>query len=226
MSNFETRSVELAPTSKTRYSTIESTHKPRKHGVVAVEPKIARKWQNKWPSTESPDAPPSSTPPEAAVSTVHGANVAAGHTWNLVSSRHPQLHLRGCTIPIKSFPSAFGLMRRERRREILAARLPMQRCPAVRSIVADSGGSPASSNAISPVDHQAHGPSLGWLPDVFRGASLDSFRVEAVQTLLPAAILPAILFLLIISALGGTSKLELPKSPSLYLSSNPRDYFF
>ncbi|KAJ7913099.1 hypothetical protein B0H13DRAFT_1874165 [Mycena leptocephala] len=77
------------------------------------------------------------------------------------------------------------------------------------------GGRTTATPVFVPAGHQAHGPSLGWLPDVFRGASLGSFGVEAVQTLLPA-MLPPILFLLIICALGGAWKWELSKSPSLY----------
>jgi hypothetical protein len=96
MSNSETSSNDfaLALDPKTSYSTSQSVDKPLKHVVPAVEPKIMQTeiFGVRNGAAVSPNAWPLPTP-GAAVSIVHGPNVAAGHTWNRVSSNLPPLHL-------------------------------------------------------------------------------------------------------------------------------------
>ncbi|KAJ7913158.1 hypothetical protein B0H13DRAFT_2271238, partial [Mycena leptocephala] len=97
MSNYETSSNNSALAPKTSYSISQPVDKPLKRVVPAVALKIiqteifgvrnrAAVSANAWPLPILPT-------PGAAVSIVHGANVATGHTWNRVSSNLPPLHL-------------------------------------------------------------------------------------------------------------------------------------
>ncbi|KAJ7815553.1 hypothetical protein B0H14DRAFT_3476063 [Mycena olivaceomarginata] len=79
-------------------------------------------------------------------------------------------------------------------------------------------GATTAKALFVPADPDAHGPSLGWLPDVFRVASLGSIGTvgtEAVQTSLSAA-LPALLFALVFCALVSVWICEFWKTPALY----------
>jgi hypothetical protein len=49
-------------------------------------------------------------------------------------------------------------------------------------------GATTAKALVVPADPDAHGPSLGWLPDVFRVASLGLIGTKPVQTSLPAVL--------------------------------------
>ncbi|KAJ7863898.1 hypothetical protein B0H13DRAFT_1899420 [Mycena leptocephala] len=184
MSNFETCSMNLAPAPKTPFSTKESTHKPLKRVVPAVEPKIIKNKNsgvrnraavsaNAWPLPVLPA-------PGAAVSIVHGANVAAGHTWNRVSSNPPPLHLNW-TFPSTCLLDDAGKLIQN----------PMQfvcerdAAPSFPTVAIDSGAFTSGKAISMPADPQVHRPSrgsLGWLPAVLRVPPLGPINVKAVQS--------------------------------------------
>jgi hypothetical protein len=170
MSNRQTPSNDFAPAPNTSYFTSKPTYKLPNRVDTAVEPKIMKTKNfgvrnraavsaNAWPLPVLPT-------PGAAVSIVHGANVAAGHTWNRVSSNLPPLHLNW-TFPSTCLLDGAGKLIRN----------PMQfvcerdAAPSFPTVTID-GRAFTSGNAFSmPADPQVHGPSrgsLGWLPVMLR----------------------------------------------------------
>ncbi|KAJ7861284.1 hypothetical protein B0H13DRAFT_2282500 [Mycena leptocephala] len=184
MSNCQISSNDLAHAPKASYLTSKPAVEPLKRVEPAVEPKIMKTEDfgarnraavsaNAWPIPVLPT-------PGAAVSIVHGANVAAGHTWNRVSSNLPPWHLNWTYPSTRSGGGGGKLIQN-----------PMQfDCERDAALglptVAIDGGAFQSGNATSmPADPQAHGPSrgsLGWLPAMLRVPPFGPIIVRAVHS--------------------------------------------
>ncbi|KAF8187332.1 hypothetical protein K438DRAFT_1972961 [Mycena galopus ATCC 62051] len=183
MSNSETSSNDVAPAPKHSHSAIQPMDKlvgkPLKRVVPAVELKVVKidisgAWNHAAVSANTRPVPT----PGAAVSIVHGANVAAGHTWNRVLSNFLPLSFNG-TSPTTSWLDGNGKLIQNSKQFVCER----DAAPGFLT-VAIGRGAFSSGNVISmPADPQVRGPSrgsLGWLPAMLR-APLGPVNDKAVQ---------------------------------------------
>ncbi|KAJ7919601.1 hypothetical protein B0H13DRAFT_2268440, partial [Mycena leptocephala] len=217
MSNYETSSNNSVLAPKTSCSTSQPVDKPLKRVVPAVELKIMQTEifgvRNRAAVSANAWLLPVLPTPGAAVSIIHGANIATGHTWNRVLSNLPPLHLNW-TFPSTCLPDGAGKLIRNPMHFVCER----DAAPSFPTVAID-GRAFTSGNAISmPADPQVHGPSrgsLGWLPVILR-APLGPINVKAVQSPpLSILILAAAFFVLVANALNRCRTSESSKASSV-----------